>query len=123
VAVILIIRGISMATKRVKKGNVTPEYTNMEGELMMGDMPKQYEFISEKTVKLDISTGVVVNAPSGTTKIEVTNLGSGDLYVDDKSFTYSKDALVLVESTESLPIDVVYLISYSRPTAIVRFYR
>ena len=112
-----------MATKRVKKGNVTPEYTNMEGELMMGDMPKQYEFISEKTVKLDISTGVVVNAPSGTTKIEVTNLGSGDLYVDDKSFTYSKDALVLVESTESLPIDVVYLISYSRPTAIVRFYR
>lgn len=121
-----------MATKKVKKDIITPEYTNMEGTPVTGDKPAcsigeidtSVELISERTVKLDISSGMVINAPEGTTKIEVTNMGAGDLYVDDKSFSYSKDVMITVGVTTSIPdVNTVYLISNSRPTATIKFYR
>jgi tRNA-binding EMAP/Myf-like protein len=125
-----------MASKRVKKDAtviVSDKVMTLEEQEQFAKLASSvdeiktsytYEYIAENKVKLGISIGMVINAPEGTKLIEVSNLGAGDMYVDDKSFNYSQDKLVSVGMTASIPNTTsVYLISNSRPTALIKFYK
>jgi len=117
-------------TSKPKENKEVVEVMNGNGEVVETvevEQPdiKEPVFIKEKKILLDLSSKVVHLIPPNVVRVEIVNLGAGEVYfnTEENIELYVPDKTIIAgESKVFEKVSKLYFFSNCRPTIIIRYF-
>jgi hypothetical protein len=119
------------ATPKVEDAVVTTDILSSEDEVLPiveeKISTKEYILYNTKEIKMDIGNHVGFDVPDETLKVEIENLGVGEVYYatdDDNIIMYVDNSTIKTGETKIFEgISKIVMTSHCRPIIVIRMYK